>query len=78
MKERERLIKISVANVKFTEVRNDKQHTGSAACLPKKQPNIAYIPQEYQRHKSKKSVNENYNHNNFYEEYSLHTEEKRR
>lgn len=74
MKEREaRLIKISVANVKFTDARGEKHHAGSAACLPKKPPNIAYVPSEYQRHKSKKSIKENYNHNNFYEECCLYT-----
>lgn len=46
MKEREsRHVKISVTNIKFTEARSEKQHTGSAACLPKKPPNIAYVPQ---------------------------------
>lgn len=73
MKEREaRVIKISVANVKFGERYCEKAHTGSAVCLPKKPPNIAYVPQEYQRHKSKKSVNENINFTNASDDILLH------
>ncbi len=52
-----RQIKISVANIKLTDNKCEKGYAGSAACLPKKPPNIAYIPHEYHRHKSKKSIN---------------------
>lgn len=79
MKEREaRLIKISVANVKFSEGRQDKTHGGSAVCLPKKPPNITGIPQEFQRHKSKKSINENINIGNTSQERIDMAEEKPR